>query len=367
MKYSIPVAKPDIGEEEVKNVMEAVRSGWVSSKGPFIEEFEKRFSSYIGVKHAIAVSNGTAALHLALTVLGVGQGHEVLVPSLTFIAAANAVTYTGAAPVFVDSQPDYWCIDPELVKKNITDKTKAIVLVHLYGHPCDIDPIMEIAHSRGLYVVEDCAEAHGAAYKGRKVGSFGDISCFSFYGNKIITTGEGGMCLTRNEELAVKMRILKDHGMNPNKRYWHDVIGFNYRMTNLQAALGIPQLDRIDKLIEKKTWIARTYKELLREANNLVHAPEMPWAKNVYWFYSILVHKNRRDKAIEFLGQQGIETRPFFYPIHSLPPYSRGLKLPTAEELSARGLNLPSGPKITEDEIYYVAENLENALSRKNV
>ena len=356
------MAKPDIGEEEVANVTEAVKSGWVSSKGPFIERFENRFSSYIGVKHAIAASNGTVALHLALTALGVGRGHEVLVPSLTFIAAANAVTYTGAKPVFLDSHPDYWCIDPEAIKKSITDKTKAIVLVHLYGHPCDINHILEIARGKNLYVVEDCAEAHGAEYKGKRVGSFGDVSCFSFYGNKIITTGEGGMCLTNNEELAEKMRILKDHGMNPKKRYWHDVIGFNYRMTNLQAALGVAQLEKIERLIDRKREIAKTYKEILGQTDSVIVAPEMSWAKNTYWFYCILVNSKVRDKLIVHLDQDGIETRPFFYPIHTLPPYSHGLKLPVAEQLSARGLNLPSGPRITEDEICEVSSAIRKVL-----
>ena len=360
------MAKPDIGEEEIKNITEAVRTGWVSSKGPFIGQFEKGFSNYVGVKHAIAVSNGTVALHLALTALGIGRDDEVIVPSLTFIAAANAVTYTSAKPTFVDSHPDYWCIDPEAIKKSITDRTKAIMLVHLYGHPCEIDPILEIARDKNLYVIEDCAEAHGAEYRGRKVGSFGDVSCFSFYGNKIITTGEGGMCLTDNEELAEKMRILKDHGMNPKKRYWHDVIGFNYRMTNLQAAIGVAQLEKIERLVDRKREIARTYTELLGAANGLVHSPEMSWAKSSYWFYSILVNPEIRDRMIEQLDHEGVETRPFFFPVHTLPPYDRGFKAPVAEDLSARGLNLPSGPDISNDEIHYVSSAVRKALRLSN-
>lgn len=362
MDYRIPVARPDIGQEELEKVVQAVKSGWVSSKGPFIEEFQNGFSSYVGSKHAIAVSNGTVALHLALTALGVRRGDKVLVPSLTFIAAANAVTYTGASPVFLDSHPDYWCVDPEAVRKNITRDTKAIILVHLYGHPCDIHPILEIARRMGVCVVEDCAEAHGAEYKGKRVGSFGDVSCFSFYGNKIITTGEGGMCLTNNEELAAKMRILKDHGMNPEKRYWHDVIGFNYRMTNLQAALGVAQLEKIERLVSTKRGIAKRYKELLADTLGIVHAPKMSWAKSSYWFYSILVDSKIRDEIMVNLDHQGIETRPFFYPIHRLPPYKHRIRLPTSEELSSRGLNLPSGPRITEEEIETVASCLQKAL-----
>ena len=362
MKYKIPAARPDLDETELENVKDAVASGWVSSKGPFIEEFEIEFSKYIGAEHGIAASNGTVALHLALTALGIGPGHEVLVPSLTFIAAANAVTYTGARPVFVESHPEYWCMDPEAVKKSITDKTKAVLLVHLYGHPCDLDPILEVARERKLLIIEDCAEAHGAEYNGKRVGSFADVSCFSFYGNKIITTGEGGMCLTNSRGLAEKMRILRDHGMNPTRRYWHDVIGFNYRMTNLQAALGVAQLKKIDRLVERKREIAKNYRELLAQAADIVQPPEMHWAKNVYWFYSVLLNPKVRDSVMTHLDQEGIETRPFFYPIHTLPPYRHGLKLPVAEELSARGLNLPSGPKILDDEIQYVASALKTAL-----
>jgi len=362
MKHKIPVAEPEIGEEELKKVMEAVKSGWVSSKGPFIEEFEKSFSSYIGAKHGVATSNGTTALHLALSALGIGRGDKILVPSLTFVAVANAVTYTGAEPIFIDSHPEYWCIDPSKIEEKIDSQTKAIIVVHLYGHPCDMDEIMHIAEDHKLHVIEDCAEAHGAEYKGRKVGSFGIVSCFSFYGNKIITTGEGGMCLTNDEELAEKMRILEDHGMNPDKKYWHDVIGFNYRMTNLQAALGVAQLEKIHLLINKKRQIAITYKKLLQDLSSVTLAPEMPWAKNVYWLYSVLVKKALRDKIIEHLERQGIESRPFFYSIHILPPYKHSLTLPVAEELSAKGLNLPSGPRLSENHIEEVVESLRDVL-----
>jgi perosamine synthetase len=365
LSHRIPIARPDLGKEELENVDRAVKSGWVSSKGPFVDEFEEGLSDYIGVRHALAVCNGTVALHLALIALGIGSGNEVLVPSLSFVAVANAVAYTGAKPVFIDSHPDYWCIDPEGVKKNITRRTKAVVLVHLYGHPCDIQPILEIAHSKDLCVVEDCAEAHGAEYKGKKVGSFGDVSCFSFYGNKIITTGEGGMCLTNNRDVAEKMRILRGHGMNPKKRYWHDVVGFNYRMTNLQAALGVAQLRKIGRLVERKREIAKKYRELLGEDNAVIHAPEMSWARNVYWLYSILLDASLRERVMKALGRQGIETRPFFYPIHTMPPHKRSSRLPTAERLSARGMNLPSGPRIGNEEVYTVASSVKRALKSR--
>jgi len=323
MEFKIPVAEPEIGKEELKLVMEAVKSGWVSSKGRYIEEFERGFSEYIGTKYGVAVSNGTAALHLALVALGIESDDEVLVPTLTFASVANAVIYTGARPVFVDSHPDYWCIDPEDAERKVTERTKAIIAVHSYGHPCDMDRILEISNKHDLYVIEDCAEAHGAEYKGRKVGSFGDISCFSFYGNKIITTGEGEMCLTNDPNLAERIKILRDHGMNPKRRYWHEVVGFNYRMTNLQAALGVAQLKKIDYFVLKKRKIAEAYNSLFESVNAVTRPPEMPWAKNIYWLYSILVDSSKtnvnRDKLMEMLGQKGIETRPLFYPIHEMP------------------------------------------------
>jgi perosamine synthetase len=362
--YRIPVAEPEIGEEELDNVMEAVKSGWVSSKGRFIPEFEEGFSEYIGARYGIATSNGTAALHLALTALGLGRGDKVLVPSLSFIAVANAVKYTGAEPVFVDSNPDYWCMDPSDIEKRIDRRTKALLAVHLYGHPCDMGRLREIAESNDLLLIEDCAEAHGAKYKGVKVGSFGAVSCFSFYGNKIITTGEGGMCLTDDSELDERMRILRDHGMNPNRRFWHDVVGFNYRMTNLQAALGVAQLGKIDRFIAKKRRIAEAYSKSLEGVPGLSTAPEMPWAKNVYWMYSVIVRRSIRNRVMEILANQGIETRPFFHPIHRLPPYEAGLKLPVAERLGSTGLNLPVGSKISDEQIEEVAERLALALCK---
>ena len=360
----IPIAEPSLGEEELRNVIEAVKSGWISSKGKFIEEFEQEFAKYCGRKYGVATANGTVALHLALKAFGINKGAEVIVPDLTFVAVANTVTYCNAKPVFVDSHPDYWCINPEKIEEKITPKTKAIVPAHLYGHPCDMDAILDIAEDRGLYIIEDAAEAHGAEYKGKKVGSFGDISCFSFYGNKIITTGEGGMCLTNNEELAEKMRILRDHGMDPNKRYWYDVIGFNYRMTNLQAAVGVAQLKKLDEFVEKKRKIADWYSERIKELeeNGLIKLhPEMPWAKCVYWMYSILVEDKfgmSRDDLMNRLEEKEIDTRPSFYPIHVLPPYKSEERFSVAEELARKGINLPSGVTLTENEIEQIFESI---------
>ena len=361
----IPIAEPFLGEEELNNVIEALKSGWISSKGAFIEEFERDFSNYCDRKYGVATSNGTVALHLALKALGIGKGDEVIVPDLTFVAVANTVTYCNAKPVFVDSHPDYWCIDPQKIEEKITTRTKAIVPAHLYGHPCDMDPIIKIAEDHNLFIVEDAAEAHGAKYKGKKVGSFGDISCFSFYGNKIITTGEGGMCLTNNEDLVEKMRILRDHGMNPDKRYWYDIIGFNYRMTNLQAAVGVAQLEKLSEFVEKKRQIARWYSEGLKELEEeelITGHPEMEWAKCVYWMYCILIEDKfgmSRDNLMRKLKEEEIDTRPFFYPVHVMPPYKNNGKFPVAEEISRKGINLPSGVNLTKEMIERVVNTIK--------
>jgi perosamine synthetase len=362
----IPIAHPLLGAEELQNVKEAVESGWISSKGRFITEFEDEFAEYCGVKYGIATSNGTTALHLALKGLGIGKGDEVIVPDLTFIATANAVTYTGATPVMVDSHPVYWGLDPEKIEENITPKTKAIIPVHLYGHPCDMDAINDIAGAHNLYVVEDAAEAHGAEYKGRKVGGFGDVACFSFFGNKIITTGEGGMCLTNDEELAANLRILRDHGQRPDKKYWYDMVGFNYRMTNVQAAIGVAQVERLGQLIGQKRQVAGWYAEGLKclsDEGVIVPASEMPWAKNVYWMYSILLNQKfgiGRDEVISGLYDMGIETRPFFYPLHVMPPYEIRTCFPVAETISRWGINLPSGYDIGEADVSFICRSIES-------
>lgn len=359
----IPISEPYIGNEELKNVIDAVKSGWISSKGKYIKEFEEKFAGYCGIKYGISTSNGTVSLHLALKALGIKKDDEVIVPTLTFIGTANAVTYCNAKPVFVDSDPNYWCIDPEKIEEKITGNTKAIIPVHLYGHPCDMDAIMDIARDHDLYVVEDAAEAHGAKYKFKKVGSFGDINCFSFFGNKIITTGEGGMCLTDNDELAERMRILRDHGMNPNKKYWHDVVGFNYRMTNMQAALGVAQLEKIEKIIGIKRRNANLYNSLLKGLNCITLPIEETWARNVYWMYSVLIDPRiNRDDLMKKLEEEGIESRPFFYPVHILPSYRNGV-FPIAEVLSKIGMSLPSSANLTREEIEWICDVCINIMS----
>lgn len=365
----IPIAEPSIGEEEIASVKAAVESGWVSSIGEYIPRFEDGFATYCGVKYGVATSNGTAALHLALAALGIGEKNEVLIPCLTFIATANTVTFTGATPVCVDSHPEYWCMDPERIESKITRRTKAIIPVHLYGHPCDMEPIIRIAQAHNLHIVEDAAEAHGAEYYGKRAGSFSHIACFSFFGNKIITTGEGGMCLTNDDELARRMKILRDHGTTPGKPYWHEVIGFNYRMTNLQAALGVAQLGKLDKFIAMKRQLAEWYKESLGELSSqgvVQLSPEMPWARSVYWMYSMLLDDRfglSRDELIERLRERGIETRPFFYPVHSMPMYQSKEKFPVAEELSRKGINLPSSVNLTPEQVRYIAETIKELKS----
>ncbi|MDD5472786.1 MAG: DegT/DnrJ/EryC1/StrS family aminotransferase [Candidatus Methanoperedens sp.] len=358
----IPVAEPCIGKKEREYVLDCIESGWVSSSGKYILKFEKGFSEYCDTKYGISCSNGTTALHLALLALGIGKGDEVIVPTLTFIATANAVTYTGARPVFVDSDSITWNIDPRKIEEKITTKTKAIIPVHLYGNPCNMDEIMDIAGKYGLYVIEDAAEAHGAKYKGRMVGSIGNMGCFSFYGNKIITTGEGGMITTNEEESADKIAMLRDHAMSKDRKYWHDFIGYNYRMTNLQAALGLAQLENIDNIIEIKRKNARIYSFLLRDVKGITFPREESRDKNVYWMYSVLIEDDygiTRDALMKKLSTEGIDSRPFFYPIHIMPPYRDVGDFPVAEVLSKKGINLPSSAKLNRTEIEKICKVIQ--------
>jgi perosamine synthetase len=353
-RVRLPVAEPFLGEEELRYVSECVLTGWVSSAGRFVTRFEQLFAERCGVAHAVAVSNGTAALHVALVALGLGPGDEAIVPTLTFVATANAVAYTGATPVLVDSEPVTWNLDPEAVAAAITPRTKAIVPVHLYGHPAEMDAILEVAAEHGLPVVEDAAEAHGALYKGRPVGSLGRAGTFSFYGNKIVTTGEGGMVVSDDAELAERIRVLRDHGMEPGRRYWHPVLGFNYRLTNLQAALGVAQLEKLDEILAAKRRIGERYAAGLGGVPGIELPPAESWAESVHWLYSVLVDPaelGARDGVMDALDAAGIETRPFFTPIHQQPLYATGARLPVAERLAERGLSLPSAVTLTDAEV----------------
>lgn len=359
----IPVAAPNITERELRYVTDCIVSNWISSGGPYVRRFEELFAEYCGTAHGVATSNGTTALHLTLAGLNIGPGDEVIVPTLTFVATANVVRYCGATPVFVDSEERTWNLDPAAVERAITPRTKAIIPVHLYGHPADMDPILQAAKRSGIAVIEDAAEAHGADYKGRRVGSLGLAGCYSFYGNKIVTTGEGGMVVTDDAKLAARLRFLRDHAMDPKRRYWHTEVGFNYRLTNLQAAVGVAQVEEIHTILERKQWQADIYRAELSGTAEIVLPPHEPWAAPVNWMFSVLLPRDRRDAIMSELGRNGIDTRPFFACVHEMPMYGgRAGQFPVAEELSGRGINLPSGVNLTRHEIQLSAGALRNAL-----
>lgn len=354
---------------ELKYVTRAIRAGWISSSGSYVEEFEKKFAKYLGVKYAFSCTNGTSALHLALMGLGIGKGDDVIVPSLTFIATANAVRYSGARPVFADIDSVYWQIDPKDIERRITKKTKALMPVHFRGHPAKIDEIMRIARQHKLFVIEDTAQGLGAAIKGKKAGSWGDAAAFSFFGNKIMTTGEGGMVTTNSSTLARRIAILRNHGRRPEeKRYLHDIFGYNYLMTNLQAAVGLAQLEMLPKVIAKKRQIARWYWYYLSSIDGIVLPVEAPWAKKIYWLYSVLLDEEKtgktRDELISLLQKEGIGARPFYVPVHKQPCYGayHKVSLPHTEHIAAQGLNLPSSPLLLEADIREIARRIKRVL-----
>jgi len=353
--FSIPIYQPSLTGNERKYVNECLDTTWISSKGKFIGEFEHGFAQHTGVRHAAAVCNGTVALHLALVALGIGPGDEVIVPTLTYIASVNAIAYTGATPVFVDSLIDTWQMDPADVERKVSDKTRAIMAVHLYGHPCEMDALLAIARKHELFLVEDCAEAFGTYYKGVHVGGFGDISTFSFFGNKTITTGEGGMVATNDETLHDRMVHFKGQGLAAHRQYWHDVIGYNYRMTNICAAIGLAQLEQADAFLKSKRRIAERYRSgfdgmsysFHEEKSDVVHS---------YWMCSILVDDPaKRDPLRAHLAAKGVETRPVFYPAHTMPMYAKKFQRhPVAEDIGWRGINLPSWPGMSDEQIDHV-------------
>ncbi len=363
------VLEPDIGAQEISNVLECVTSGWISSQGRFIGVFEKAFSDYLGGGHALAVSNGTVALQLALTTLGIGRGDEVIVPDFTFGASINAIIHAGAVPVLADVDPETWTIDLDELKRLITPKTKAVMPVHLYGQPARLDEIRSIATENGILVVEDCAEALGATYKERRIGLDGDCACFSFFANKSITTGEGGMLVFKDAELASRARILRDHGMSPKKRYWHDFAGFNFRMTNMQAAVGVAQIERINELLDRKKSIFQAYDNLLSEHEGISLLPKNDWSENSYWLYTLMLNgygDDVRDELITNLGYRGIDARPGFYPMHQMEPYqefSTGT-YPVSSRLSANSVCLPSSFGLSNEEIHHIVDIFTGELSK---
>ena len=362
----IPVAKPLFDDEEIELVNECMVTGWISG-GKFVTQFEKMVAEHTGVKYAISASSGTSALHLILMAYGIGTGDEVIVPSMTFVATANAVTYTGAKPVFVDSDIESWNIDPTKIEDLITKSTKAIIPVHLYGHPANMDPIKAIAKKYNLKVIEDAAEAQGASYKNQKIGSLGDAAMFSFFGNKIITTGEGGMVVTNDEVIADKCRLLRDHGMTANKRYWHLVVGYNYRMTNIQAAIGVAQMRKINSIVMKKKNIAKEYGEQLKDISGIILPPNLEWADNIFWLYTILIDESATGLSAAVLSSKlknnNIDSRMVFYPMHTQPIYQTGGRFPVAEKLHKMGLSLPSSPDISKSDISKICQVIVSSIA----
>jgi perosamine synthetase len=364
----IPVCEPTLGGNEAKYVLQAIETNWISSAGQYIRDFEARFADFCGVRYGIACANGTVAMHLAMATLGLDPGDEVIIPTFTMIATANAVTYCGAKPVLVDMEPQYWQMDIDQVESKITSRTRAIVPVHIYGHPTDMDPLRALAQKHGLLVIEDAAEAHGAEYKGRRAGGLGDAAGFSFYGNKIITTGEGGMVTTNNREIARLAWNLRDHAFSHERHFWHKYVGFNYRMTNLQAAVGLAQLEQLEGFVAARRQHALEYNCRLDGIPGIQTPREAPYAKNVYWMYGITVDEAEygmnRDDLRRVLAENGIETRTFFIPMHCQPVYwaqYKGERYPVAEDLCKRGFYLPSASSLTLEEIEYVAEVIREA------
>lgn len=356
----IPVCEPTLTGNEKRYVNECLDTNWISSAGRFINEFEDRFAAACDTQFGVACGNGTVALHLALAAMNIGPGDEVILPTFTMIATINAVVYTGAMPVLVDSEPKTWNMDINQVADKITPKTKAIIPMHTYGHPVDMAPLMELAEKHGIWVLEDAAESHGAVYHGKKTGGLGHAGCFSFYANKNITTGEGGMITTNNEALAKLCRNLRDHAFSSERHFWHKYLGFNYRMTNLQAAIGLAQTEAMADLVAARRRNAMLYNKLLADIPGITTPAELPGCKNVYWMYSVMVQDEfglTRDQLRHFLAREGIETRTFFIPMHFQPIYYhtfKGQRYPVAENLCYRGFYYPSSSSLTEREIRYI-------------
>jgi perosamine synthetase len=362
--HRTPIMQPLLNGNELAYVSDCINTGWISSQGAYVKRFEKEFAEYCGAQYAVAVSNGTVALHLALAALDIKAGDEVIVPDLTFAASINAIIYTGATPVIVDVDATTWTISLEDLEKNITSRTKAIMPVHLYGHPCHMDEIMAIAKKHNLLVIEDAAEAIGGKYKNKHVGTFGEAATFSFFGNKTITTGEGGMVFFKDKAAYEKALVLRDHGMSKEKKYWHDFVGFNYRMTNLQAAIGCAQLERINEFVEEKRKLATFYNKILAETGNFILPPQESWATNGYWLYTAILKDTAtisRDELMDKMLKNGVETRAVFFPLHEMPPYKNYPTKSTfknSKHISAQGISFPSSVNITESEL----DNMSHAI-----
>lgn len=357
-KYKINVYKPIFVGNEKKYVNDCLDDVWISGTGKFVDLFENEFAKYVGVKNAITVANGTVALHVALLALGLGEGDEIIVPTFTYIASVNAIKYCNADVVFVDSLAKNWQIDPQDVLRKITKKTKAIMVPHLYGSCAEMDQICKIAKDHNLCVIEDAAEAFGTLYKNQHVGTFGDVATFSFFGNKTITCGEGGMVVTNNNELSDKIRRLKSQGLSKTREYFHDLVGYNYRMTNIAAAIGLAQLEKADQIIAKKRQIANFYRSEFSRSKELQFYPELQDVFNSYWMCSLLFESEElKNRIRKCLDDNGVETRPLFCPAHLMPIYGNlGGVFDVASDISSRGINLPSGAGLTEEELKYITK-----------
>jgi perosamine synthetase len=361
----LPISKPFIGAREKELVLDALDSGWVSSIGKYIDEFEAGFARYCGTEFALAVSNGTTGLHLALAALGLQPGDQVIVPDLTFVATANAVAYTGATPILADIDADTLCIDPGSVRSLITERTKAIIPVHLYGHPADMDALLEIGEAHGVDIIEDAAEAHGAKYRGRRVGGLGKCGVFSFYGNKVITTGEGGMLTTNDRAFYLHAKRLRDHAMSPQRRYFHEERGFNYRITNLQAALGVAQLERIEAFLARRTEIMGWYNSAIATTDIVRLNRVKNWAESAFWMVCLEVDwfdEAGRDAFMQALKARGIDSRPYFCTMSSMPMY-RQPPLPVSARKAQIGLNLPSYYELTKRDVQRIAADVNELLA----
>lgn len=366
----IPIFEPSLTDLERRNLMNAFDTGWISSQGGYINEFENAFSKYHNTKYAISCSNCTTALHLALLALEIGNGDEVICPDLTFIAPANMIALTGAMPVLVDVEPVSWCIDPKKIEEKITTKTKAIIVVHAFGHAANMEAIGRIAEKYKLPIIEDVAEAPGALFKGKLVGTFGDLSCYSFFANKIITTGEGGMILAKSENVDIRLRTLRDHGMSRAKKYVHEIVGFNYRMTNMQAAIGIAQLERFEDILSIRNNQAEIYKKNFEGAKKIHWRPTEPWCNEVHWLSTIsLENAELRDPLLNYLHSRGIDARQMVYPVHMAKPYALDKDrqdLAVSTNVSLSSLHLPSSTGLDILTIKNICEIVVNWIERND-
>lgn len=372
--HQIPLTQPVFDGNELEYVTDCIKSGWISSQGTYVNKFEIAFGGYVENPNCLAVSNGTVALHLALATLCIGPGDEVILPNLTFAAPANAILYQGATPVLCEVDKKTLTLDLNILKRLITPKTRAIIPVHLYGYPVEMDALVQLASKNKIFIIEDCAEAFGTKYKDKHVGSFGDIGTFSFFGNKTITTGEGGMMVFKDQELMKKAKVLRDHGMNPEKRYWHDDVGFNYRITNIQSAVGLGQIERAKVFVDTKRSIANSYIKHLENTDGINLPNDSADVFNSYWLFTIVLHaqyRGLRNLIIEKLAMRGVEARPVFYPLHLMPPYkkfaNKELSYQASIELSECGISLPSASTLSDEDIKLVCRALKEILNTINI